>query len=91
MDEAIEFLKAEMLERGWAFTRSTHPGRILVVLDGDMSRLDDVLCEDEGITDEALLAWINDADLEVAPMTADGDEYHTNIRSQWLAAGRSLT
>jgi hypothetical protein len=98
MDEAAEYLQAEMFEMGWAFVRpASHPGRILVVLDGDMARLEDILNEaDETddvwqVSDEAVLAWINNADLEEAPMTDDGDEYHAKIRSQWLAAGRSLT
>lgn len=93
MDEAIEFLNAIEVGLGYGFTRSTHPGRILVVLDGDLSHLEAILAEADDVwqvSDEAVLAWITNADLESVPMDEDEDEYHAECRAEWVAHGRAL-
>lgn len=97
-DEALKLLNAREAGLGYAFTRSSHPGKLLCVLEGDIITLQDILEElddlDRVIDERDIQKWLANADLEVVSLVPDHnedpedevdlDQYHANIRADWL-------
>lgn len=101
MYDTLEYLNAVEIGLGYGFTRPSHPGLILVVEDGDIMDLEDLLEEapdSSEITDEAFTKWLDNTNLERVPLKGEVGadeteyqaEYHPQCRAEWVAHGRSL-
>lgn len=92
-DEALKLLGARECGLGYAFVRSSHPGKLLCVLEGDIVALQDMLEEfDElgTVVDERdIQEWLANADLEVVSLVPEPGEYHESyharVRSDWFS------